>query len=105
MSEDPLSSLKVNYSHLTDIADQIKIRRQLVEEQMQKLWQEVKKAESIWQGEAAEMFGAVEKQWDARAAHIKDQLTKIENLVREGSGRYRATDLKARGLFEQIGGW
>ncbi|WP_369200965.1 WXG100 family type VII secretion target [Streptomyces sp. PU-14G] len=104
-AEDPLSALKVNYSHLDEIAEQIRLRKQMVIDQMEALWREVQKTEDVWEGEAKQMFRAVDKQWHARASDIKEQLGRIENLVRDGSGKYHATDLKASRLFEQIGGW
>ncbi|NGO73832.1 WXG100 family type VII secretion target [Streptomyces boncukensis] len=103
MAEDPLNSLKVNYAHLDDIAEQIRVRRTLLEQQMEAAWREVKKVDQAWQGEAKEMFNAIDKQWHARATEIKEQLQKIQTLVQEGRGNYRATDLKAASLFQQLG--
>ncbi|MGP3972429.1 WXG100 family type VII secretion target [Streptomyces sp. 8N114] len=104
MAEDPLSSLKVNYSHLDEIAQQINIRKKLVEQQMRDLWAEVKKVDQAWDGEAREMFNAIEKQWQARANDISTQLAAVEKVIRHGSPQYQATDKKAASLFEQIKG-
>jgi len=101
MAEDPLNALKVNYSHLDEIAQQINVRKKLIEQQMEALWAEVKKVDQAWDGEAREMFNAIEKQWEARANDISSQLTAVEKVIRIGSPQYHATDKKAATLFEQ----
>ncbi|MBO8189651.1 WXG100 family type VII secretion target [Streptomyces spirodelae] len=103
-AENQLDTLKVNYGHLDSIAEELKNRRTQIETQMDAIWAEVKKVDQAWEGEAKEMFRAIDKQWHARANDIKAQLDKVEKLIHEGKGHYHMTDKKGASLFQQISG-
>nr|WP_243275083.1 WXG100 family type VII secretion target [Streptomyces albus] len=104
MSLETPDVLKVNYAHVVSIAEQLRKRRTLLEDQMEAVWTEVKKVDEAWEGEAKEMFRAIDRQWHARANDIKAQLDKIEKLILEGKDHYQMTDKKGESLFAQLSG-
>lgn len=94
--------LRVNYATVTQLADEIKRGREMVERQINDLWDEVQKVDNAWKGEAREMFNVAKAEWERRAQSIKTTLTSVESKVRLGSEDYQATDRKAASGFQNF---
>ncbi|MEU5612555.1 WXG100 family type VII secretion target [Streptomyces sparsogenes] len=89
----------VNYESVSNLASQLRTAAGNVRKEMGDIQAAVKKVTEGWEGEAHQAMLAAEKQFQARADHIQDLVTKVAALVEEGGRAYHATDVKASKLF------
>jgi WXG100 family type VII secretion target len=94
--------MEVHYGTVEQIAGDIKVRRDLLERQLEALWAAVGKVDDAWQGDAKEAFGLIKKQWEQRVQSITSTLSQMETKVRQGSDQYQATDKKAASFFNDL---
>ncbi|GAA2636433.1 WXG100 family type VII secretion target [Streptomyces axinellae] len=94
--------MEVHYGTVEQIAGDIKVRRELLERQLEALWSAVNKVDDAWEGDARQAFNLIKRQWDQRVQSISTTLTTMETKVRNGNDQYQATDKKAASFFDDL---
>ncbi|MDJ1132642.1 WXG100 family type VII secretion target [Streptomyces iconiensis] len=95
--------MEIHYATVEQIAGDIKVRRELLDRQLEALWAAVSKVDDAWEGDARAAFNIIKKQWDQRVQSLSSTLTQMETKVRQGNDQYQATDRHAAKFFENLG--
>ncbi|WP_326687628.1 MULTISPECIES: WXG100 family type VII secretion target [unclassified Streptomyces] len=94
--------MEVHYGTVEQIAGDIKVRRELLERQLDALWGAVTKVDDAWEGDARQAFNIIKRKWDQRVNSLTSTLTRMETTVRNGKDQYHATDKKAASFFDDL---
>ncbi|MFD9821895.1 WXG100 family type VII secretion target [Streptomyces violascens] len=91
--------LGVTYGSLDEAALAIRNQAGKLDDTLHEIKALVATAAQNWHGEAREVYGAQQNDWDNRARSVQNSLKQIADAVAEAGPTYRAGDHKAAGYF------
>ncbi|AEN12724.1 MULTISPECIES: WXG100 family type VII secretion target [unclassified Streptomyces] len=100
MSGDP-SNTKVRYESVQEMANRLRAVSRQICADLDEMDSAIKVVTDTWDGVAHAGYVGLQKEYHNRADHMKLQLDGIAKIIENGKDSYRATDIKASGLFTE----
>ncbi|MFD7867028.1 WXG100 family type VII secretion target [Streptomyces sp. NPDC057682] len=99
MGHDPHT--KVRYESVQEMANRIRAVSRNICHDLEEMDTALKVVTDTWDGEAHAAYVTLQNDYRGRADHMRNRLEHIARIVENGKDHYRATDLKASGLFTE----
>ncbi|MCJ1679976.1 WXG100 family type VII secretion target [Streptomyces sp. APSN-46.1] len=92
---------RVRYSTVQQMADRIRAISQKIVKDLAEMDAALTVVTDTWDGEAHQAYVGIQKEYKAKAEHMRDKLEEVAKLIEHGNSTYRATDVKASRLFTE----
>ncbi|MBT2403531.1 MULTISPECIES: WXG100 family type VII secretion target [unclassified Streptomyces] len=92
---------RVRYETVQQMADRIRAISDQIIKDLETMGTALKVVTDTWDGEAHTAYVGLQRDYKGRAHHMKQTLEKVAQLIEQGKGDYRATDVKASRLFTE----
>ncbi|WP_037572304.1 WXG100 family type VII secretion target [Phaeacidiphilus oryzae] len=91
--------IMVNFSTVSNAAQEVKATAGRIEAQLNDLKQGVQRIAQSWEGAAQEGYRARQAQWDSSAADLHSVLTQISSALENAAQNYTATENKNASIW------
>jgi WXG100 family type VII secretion target len=91
--------IMVNFSTVSNAAQEVKATAGRIEAQLNDLKQGVQRIAQSWEGSAQEGYRARQAQWDSSAADLHQVLSQISSALENAAQNYTATENKNSAIW------